>query len=97
MKVGFRPEAERELVQAATWYASEGGTIVAEQFGEALARALQLIGEMPQLGTAYGPHLRTWPLKRFPYTLVYRVQGEVLTVMAVAHQSRVPGYWAKRR
>lgn len=97
MKVEFRPEARQELVDAAQWYAAEGGANVAVQFSWALERALQLIGEMPQLGSAYGRHLRAWPLKRFPYTLVYRVQGEVLTVVAVAHQSRAPGYWAGRR
>jgi toxin ParE1/3/4 len=39
---------------------------------------------------------RKFLLRQFPYTLVYRVQGEVITVIAVAHQSRQPGYWAKR-
>lgn len=52
---------------------------------------------MPQLGTPSYPGVRTWPLKDFPYTLVYRVQGEDITVMAVAHQSREPGYWVGRR
>jgi hypothetical protein len=33
---------------------------------------------------------------QFPYKLVCRVQGEVLTVLAVAHQSREPGYWVGR-
>jgi hypothetical protein len=36
-------------------------------------------------------------LKRFPYTLVFRVQESFLRVIAIAHQSRRPAYWAGRR
>jgi toxin ParE1/3/4 len=51
---------------------------------------------MPQLGSPSYPGVRTWPLKHFPYTLVYRVKGTVISVIAVAHQSREPGYWTGR-
>jgi hypothetical protein len=46
---------------------------------------------MPRRGSPSYPGVRTWPLKQFPYTLVYRVKGEVISVLAVAHQSREPG------
>ena len=98
MIVQFLPAARQDLVDAAQWYLEDGGPAVAEQLGSAVERAVQLLAQMPQIGTAYnsGP-LRTWPPKRYPYTVVYRVQGDVLTVMAVAHQSREPGYWVGRR
>lgn len=96
MIVEFRPEARQELVEAAQWYLAEGGAAVAEQWGWAIERALLLLSQMPQIGTVFSSRSRTWPLKRFPSTLVYSVQGEVLTVLAVAHQRREPGYWAGR-
>ena len=34
---------------------------------------------------------------RFPYTIVYRVVDGLVVVVAVAHQSREPGYWRQRR
>jgi toxin ParE1/3/4 len=94
--VEFRLVARQELLDAAQWYVTEGGPAVAEQFTWAVDRAVQLLSQMPKIGSAHGPGLRAWPLKRFPYTLVYRVQGERLTVLAVAHQSREPGYWVGR-
>lgn len=97
MNVAFRPPARRELIEAAQWYLAEGGPAVAERFAWALERAVQLLSLMPQLGTACGRGLRTWPLKHFPYSLVYRVQEDVLTVLALAHQSREPGYWEGRQ
>jgi plasmid stabilization system protein ParE len=35
-------------------------------------------------------------LQRFPYQLVYRVEGDEIVIYAVAHQKRRPGYWRKR-
>lgn len=32
-------------------------------------------------------------MRRFPYSVVYHLSGEVIRVIAVAHQSRRPGYW----
>jgi toxin ParE1/3/4 len=92
----FRPQARRELLKATQWYLADGGPAVAEQFEWALQRALRLLEFMPRLGSPSYPGVRTWPLKQFPYTLVYRVKGTVISVIAVAHQSREPGYCAGR-
>jgi plasmid stabilization system protein ParE len=92
----FRPQAQQELLDAAQWYLADGGPAVAEQFEWATQRALRLLAFMPQLGSPSYPGVRTWPLKQFPYTLVYRVKGAVISVIAVAHQSREPGYWVGR-
>ena len=96
MRHEFRPLAQRELFDATRWYLAEGGPAVAERFEWAVQRALRLLAFMPKLGTPSYPGVRTWPLKRFPYTLVYRVQGSTITVVAVAHQSMEPGYWVGR-
>jgi toxin ParE1/3/4 len=92
----FRPQARRELLEATQWVLADGGPAVAEQFEWAFERALRLLEFMPQLGSPSYPGVRTWPLKQFPYTLVCRVKGTVISVIAVAHQSREPGYWAGR-
>jgi len=95
--VEFLPAARQDLVDAVQWYQAEAGPAPAEQFGRAVERAVQLLAQMPQIGTAFSSQFRSWPLKHFPYTLVYRVQVKVLTVIAVAHQSREPGHWVGRR
>ena len=89
----FRPQAQRELLEATQWYLDYGGIAVAEQFEWAVQRALRLLDFMPRIGSPSYPGVRTWPLKDFPYTLVYRVTAAVITVIAVAHRSWEPGYW----
>jgi hypothetical protein len=33
---------------------------------------------------------------RFPYSLMYIVEEHELYILAIAHQSKRPGYWADR-
>ena len=40
--------------------------------------------------------IRQMPLKVFPYTVHFKVQGDVVRVFAVAHHKRRPGYGLKR-
>ena len=96
MKREFSPAARLELLEATQWYLDDGGTAIAEHFEWAVQRALRLLAFMPRLGSPSYPGVRTWPLKQFPYRLVYHVKDEVISVIAVAHQSREPGYWAGR-
>lgn len=92
----FGLHARRELLEATSWYLADGGEPIAELFEVAVQRALRLLEFMPRLGRTSYPGVRTWPLKGFPYTLVYRVSGNTINVIALAHQSRAPGYWRGR-
>lgn len=65
-------------------------------FSWAVERAIQVLVFMPGTGSPNYPSVRTWPVRDFAYTLVYRVLGHTLTVAAVAHQRQAPGYWRGR-
>lgn len=40
---------------------------------------------------------RSIALHGFPFDLVYRIYPEMIVIIAIANQSRRPGYWAGRR
>ena len=40
--------------------------------------------------------MRRCRLSRFPYGLIYAVEGANMLVLAVAHLHRDPGYWRDR-
>ena len=94
--VVFHPAALQEAEQAAAWYESQQpglGRAFRVEFEAALGR----IAENPQL---YGVDLkdfRACPLWRFPYTIFYADLVDRIWLAAVAHQSRRPGYWSRRR
>jgi hypothetical protein len=41
--------------------------------------------------------LRRCHLKRFQYGLIYRVNGDVIEIVAVAHDRQKPEYWRNRK
>jgi plasmid stabilization system protein ParE len=43
------------------------------------------------------PDRRVVVLDRFPFTLAYQIKGDDIVILALAHTSRRPGYWSRRR
>lgn len=82
---------------AVDWYTGKGAFIAADDFADELDQALGLLKRFPELGQASAGNTRTLPLHSFPYSLIYRLQTDVIRVIAVAHHGRRPGYWGKRR
>lgn len=95
MKYEFHPEAERELYEAASRYESEVSEL-GLRFVDEVERVIRLLLEQPQLGSRLDDELRHFVLRRFPFSVVYAVVSDVVYVVAVAHGSRVPGYWRPR-
>jgi hypothetical protein len=40
---------------------------------------------------------RACRLEKFPFQLIFRVSGDVLYIVSVAHAKRRPGYWKHRK
>ena len=95
MTIVVGPEAEAELEQAAEFYRLRQ-TDLDEEFLAEIAAAFDRIVQFPHSAPAVGRGARRLVLSRFPYVIVYRVQGEQIRIYAVAHQKRRPGYWRKR-
>lgn len=81
-----------ELREAAIWYEdqSEG---LGKEFTAAVDVALRLITRTPTVWPKVWREVRRYPLKRFPFAILYREVGTGLEVLAVAHHARKPGYW----
>ena len=97
MRLSFNPEALAEAEEATRWYRDNGGTLPSRAFVQEMRRVTQLATEQPGIGVPGLQGTVRLYFKRFPYTLVFRVQESFLRVIAIAHQSRRPTYWAGRR
>ena len=89
-------EAERELIDAANYYAEHAGSDLGLAFITEFERALAVLCDHPHLGAVWRGKSRRFPLRRFPYSLIYRLRMDGLYVVALAHQRRRPTYWADR-
>ena len=96
MKVSLAPEAEQELVEGALFYARQANAQLGHAFISEFERSAALLGEQPRLGAVWRGKVRRLPLRRFPYSIVYHLAASEVRVLAIAHQSRKPGFWRGR-
>jgi toxin ParE1/3/4 len=97
VKVSILPEALAELQQAKWFYTEQANSDLGEVFLGEFERSIAALIEHPLVGIVWRAGTRRLPLRRFPYSVVYQVKPDLLRIVAVAHQSRRPGYWAGRK
>ena len=96
VKLEFHPEAIDETREARSWYRAR--SLKAEKdFLAELPRAILHVRESPGTWPRFEPEARRFLLHRFPFSVVYRIKGEAVQILALAHGKRRPAYWARRR
>lgn len=91
--------ASSELEEAVRWYEAQVvglGRDLRISVAETLGRILRLPQAGSPLAAVGGRTLRRRLVPRFPFEIVYYVDGQDLVVVAVAHMRRRPGYWRER-
>lgn len=100
MHLPIHPEALTELDHAMAWHERERlgyGLLLLDEVSAKIEQAARF----PRSGTSVAGFearhdVRRYAVRRFRYVVITAVVDEVLTVMAVAHTSREPGYWRER-
>jgi plasmid stabilization system protein ParE len=90
--VELAPAAEADIREAFIWY-RERNALIADAFRAEVFDAIDRIGDAPLAKGADEDGNRKRVLHRFPYSVIYEVQQNMVTVLAVAHHRRRPGYW----
>lgn len=97
MNYSLHPGAESDIADALDFYCERAGTAVAARFLDEFERVVMLLTQHPGLGTPIARGRKSYPLKVFPYSVVYRPLDNDLRILVVRHQRRRPGYAASRR
>jgi len=95
LELALHPAAEAEVREAWLRYRASD-PVVASRFMAALDRAIEQIADHPERWPLYLHGTRRHLLRRFPFSVVYRVEVRSVLVVAIAHQRRRPGYWRRR-
>ncbi len=95
MNIRYLPDALRELNESVAYYHERNPT-AARRFAEAIRQEERHIIEFPQAAPRTRHEQRARRIPYFPYSLIYRIFEREILVVAVAHHSRRPGYWADR-
>ena len=72
------------------------------RFLDEVEHAVSMLTENPGLGAVWRDpaltgevEIRRFPLRVFPFLIVYAIEPELM-IVAIAHGSRRPGFWATR-
>jgi len=88
-------EEALEEAEAARWYA-ERSVSAAAGFSDEIDAAESAIVEFPDAWPSFDHGTRRYLLRRYPFSIIYRVESGRILIVAVAHGHRRPGHWKSR-
>ena len=89
------PAAATEIETAYRWYEKEREGLGTE-FLDAVEKIVQTIAESPERFPAIRKDIRRAVLRRFPYSIFYRIVSGHVVVIACFHGKRNPKAWRSR-
>ena len=90
--------AQEEIERYVRDYERES-TGLGDRLWHDIQTGVSLISEYPEIGDIVrrtGGSVRRFPLKHFPFFLIYRRWQDHLQIVALAHTRRKPNYWRSR-
>ena len=94
-RVEVHPDAKAEFDASQAWY-QKRSLRAARRFVAEVDRAIARASESPLSGVGAFIHYRKRVIEHFPFCVFYQDIGDAIWVLAIAHESRTPGYWLDR-
>jgi len=94
-EVRLRPEAERDLSEAAVWYEEQVAGL-GHQFLDEVFNALSTVGDAPHRYPVVHGNTRRMLIRKFPFGVYYQIEKSTVIVLAIMHASRDPRLWRRR-
>lgn len=88
-------EASEELEACVNYYNSQRSNLGTEFLAEFESTAERIL-KLPNAARMVGEDVRSKPIHRFPFYVLYRSLEDEVTIIAVAHRRRRPRYWLDR-
>ena len=94
--IRYHNEARLELLHEIAYYSTISRRL-GERFDKAIEEAERRAAEFPELGSPYKRGTRRVFPKKFPFSVVYVSTDDEVLILAIAPDSRKPGYWKAGR
>jgi len=95
MRARFVEAARQEFLGQISYY-NAGNPRAAIQFRQAVEAAVSRAASFPNAGSPMRYQARRVLVRRFPFSIMYRLEGDEIVIYALAHHAREPGYWEPR-
>lgn len=96
MEIALHPEADLEFIETSQRYESRVAGL-GSRFIDEFEGLKELLCEQPEIGVRLTKTFQRAVFRKFPFSLIYSIEGSLIWVIVVAHQSRRPDYWRKRQ
>ncbi len=96
MRLFFAVAAREELDEAFSFLELQQPGL-GYRFTSDVDEALTRIRKQPLAWHPLSKHFRRCHLRHFRYGVIYQIRGEQVEILAIAHDSRRPGYWRNRQ
>jgi toxin ParE1/3/4 len=99
--LALNPRADFDIKDVLSHYQAQQAFQAGEAFLSELARCLKFVQTFPKagsvrLGNEVGRrNIRTWPMNKFPFLLLYKETHDQVDVLRVLHQSSDIPRWIK--
>lgn len=96
MNFSFHPDAEAEFFEAIDYYEScEQG--LGYDFSIEIHSTIQYIINYPSAWPPFSGDIRRCLVNRFPYGVIYSIEGNDIFILAIMNLHREPNYWKERK
>ena len=86
----------RAALRSAIRDGQESGEFIASDPDETMFVLAALLDGNPGLGTPSSGDRRTYPFRKYPYSVIYKPDDTGIRILVVRHQRRQPGYGSAR-
>ncbi len=91
----FHAAVVKDISQAVLWYEQHSITAT-NNFKQAVKSALENILSSPLIFRKIYKEIRVYHLKKFPFSIYYFVEDEIIYIISIFHTSRNPDVWKER-
>ena len=95
MTFTWNAEAEEEFSDAADYYDRQDDGL-GDRFVAHIQVVLARIQSNPFMVRCFDDECPKVKADKFPYLVIYQIEGEKIQIISVMHTSRDPGYWKSR-
>src|SRR5262244_748353 len=95
MNVRYLDAADAEFQDAIDFYNRQRAGLGFE-FSDEVKDAVTRITNYPLAWTLLSKRARRCQVHRFPYSIIYEAQSDLIVIVAVQHHRRKPSNWRKR-
>jgi len=94
-RLKFHPDVAMDIKDSYKWY-EEQSIGLGEDFLDEVESSYQAIIDFPNTWVPFSYGFRRYLLSRFPYSVVYKNDGDIIYIVTIMHNSRKPDFWLER-